>query len=170
MEQNVETARWRDALARTVVEEQAVAFDEFTHDDAWTIGTHLVEVARARKLAVTIAVMFGEQRVFHAALGGTSAANDDWLDRKFRVVRKHDRSSYGVGCLFRSRGRDYDVGSRYDPHLYAAVGGAVPLRVRGALIGAVGVSGLAEEDDHAVVVEVLTEYARRKNSAKADVH
>jgi uncharacterized protein (UPF0303 family) len=38
---------------------------------------------------------------------------------------------------------------------HAAFGGAFPLRVRGSLIGAVGVSGLAQEDDHDLVVEVL---------------
>jgi acyl-CoA reductase-like NAD-dependent aldehyde dehydrogenase len=42
----------------------------------------------------------------------------------------------------------------------AEAGPAVPLRVAGSLIDAVGVSGLAEEDDHRFVIDALRAFAR----------
>ncbi len=129
--------------------------------DAWAVGCRLVELGQKRALPIAVAIMFGEQRVFHAALAGASADNDSWLDSKFRVVRRFGNASLTVGTRFRASGRDFDADSRLDPRRYAAHGGAFPLRVRGSLIGAVGVSGLPQREDHALVVEVLTEYLGR---------
>ncbi|WP_418605263.1 heme-binding protein [Georgenia sp. SUBG003] len=49
------------------------------------------------------------------------------------------------------------MASRLDPATYAAHGGVFPLVLRrgGALLGAVGVSGLPQREDHAFVVEQL---------------
>ena len=76
--------------------EQLSDFDHFDHDDAWHIGSALVACCRAESLAVPISICLGEQRVFHAALPRTSADNDDWGDRKARVVRRFARSSLEV--------------------------------------------------------------------------
>ncbi|GAB2586523.1 heme-degrading domain-containing protein [Microlunatus antarcticus] len=124
-------------------------FATFTHDDSWRLGSALVAMCRAESLPVTISIHLGEQRAFHAALPGTSADNDAWAMRKTRVVRHFDRSSHEVGQAY--------VGA--DPALfhaafglpageYAPTGGAVPIRVQGAMVGVLAVSGLASIDDH----------------------
>lgn len=145
-----------ELLGRLEAEDDELRFPAFTHDDAWELGTRLRATAADRGLPVAIAIWFGTQRVFHAALPGTSADNDGWLDRKHRVVERFGRSSLRVGEEFRAKGEDFDTHARLDPQLYAAHGGVVPLRlVSGALIGAVGVSGLPQLDDHELVVEHL---------------
>jgi uncharacterized protein (UPF0303 family) len=49
--------------------------------------------------------------------------------------------------------------SPLDPALYAAHGGAFPIRVAGAgVIGVVAVSGLPQREDHALVVTALTQF------------
>ncbi|MET0784605.1 MAG: heme-binding protein, partial [Leifsonia flava] len=107
-------------------------------------------------LPVAIAVWFGPQRVFHAALPGANADNDAWLERKYRVVQRYGRASMAVGEMFRESGKNFDVDSRLDPTEFAAHGGVVPISIRNAgIIGAVGVSGLPQRDDHALVVEHL---------------
>lgn len=146
-------------------EEESVGFTRFDYRDAWQVGTRLVELSAERRHPVAVGIVFGEQRVFQAALVGSSAENDDWLARKFRVVAKHDSSSYAVKCLSHSSGTDYYAETGYSPADFALSGGAVPLRVNGSLIGAVGVSGLREEDDHALVIEVLRGYAEHFDGA-----
>ena len=120
-------------------------FDKFDHDDAWRLGSDLVAECRARQLPVTIGIHLGEQRVFHAALPGTSADNDHWAMRKTRVVWRFDRSSHEVGEAY---GRDFHIGFGLSAAEYAPTGGAVPIRVRGSLVGVLAVSGLTSADDH----------------------
>jgi uncharacterized protein (UPF0303 family) len=57
--------------------------DHFDLDTAWLIGTTLATNCRDQELPVTISIQLGIQRVFHAALPGTSADNDSWVDRPF---------------------------------------------------------------------------------------
>ncbi len=127
-------------------------FDSFDHDDAWRLGSSLV--ARCEGLPVTIAIHLGEQRVFHAALAGTSADNDDWVLRKIRVVRRFDRSSLEVGEIY-AEGDVFPARFGLPPSEYAPVGGAVPIRVHGSLVGVVAVSGLPSADDHAHALAAL---------------
>ncbi|WP_104130120.1 heme-degrading domain-containing protein [Cryobacterium sp. N21] len=136
-------------------QERTLQFDAFSHDDAWALGTRLRTTAAAQALPVAISIVLGDQRVFQVGLAGASADNDGWLERKFAVVRRYGHSSLAVGVKFRSRGVDFDVDARLDPTRFAAHGGAFPLFVRGSMVGVVGVSGLPQLDDHALVVEAL---------------
>ena len=68
--------------------EHPADFDRFDHDDAWRIGSALVARCRSDNLLVTSSIWLGQQKVFHAALPGTSADNDDWVEKKARVVRR----------------------------------------------------------------------------------
>lgn len=148
-----------ELLERLVAEESELVFERFTLDDAWELGGRLRATAAERGLPIAIAIWFGPQRVFHTALPGASADNDGWLDRKHRVVERYGRSSFLIGEAFRANGEDFDTHARLDPGEYAAHGGVVPLRVvGGTVIGAVGVSGLPQEDDHDLVVEHLRAY------------
>jgi uncharacterized protein (UPF0303 family) len=142
-------------LTQLLEQESTLQFDLFGHDNAWALGTQLRALAVGRSLPVAIVIVLGDQRVFHAGLPGASADNDGWIERKFAVVRRYGHSSLAVGEEFRSHGLDFDLDSRLDPARFAAHGGAFPLRVRGSLVGIVGVSGLPELDDHDLVVEAL---------------
>ena len=70
--------------------------EQFGHDEAWHVGSALAARCRAEQLPVTISIWLGEQRVFHAALPGTSADNDAWVEKKAQVVRRFNRSSLEV--------------------------------------------------------------------------
>lgn len=124
-------------------------FERFGHADAWRLGRALVEQCQAENLPVTITITLGEQRVFHAALPGTSADNDDWAMRKIRVVRRFDRSSHEVGETYAAAGPERFYAAFGLPATdYAATGGAVPIRVRGTQVGVLAISGLSSFDDH----------------------
>ncbi|MEV0603973.1 heme-degrading domain-containing protein [Streptomyces sp. NPDC050315] len=150
-----------DDITTLESQEHRLVLDHFDNDDAWALGSLLTDLARERNLAVTISIRRGAQRLFHCALPGTSADNDAWLDRKCRVVERYGEASFLVGARFRAKGRTFEDSSRLDPDTYAAHGGAFPLRLRGTgVIGAVAVSGLAQADDHALVVEALERFLR----------
>jgi uncharacterized protein (UPF0303 family) len=147
----------------SVLEEQEtrLVLESFTHDDAWRLGVLLVETARERGAPVAIDIRSASQQLFHYALPGSSANNDAWIDRKRRVVERYGASSFLVAARYRARGTTFDESSRLDLDRYAAHGGSFPLRVRAVgagTVGTVSVSGLAQEDDHALIVEVLERF------------
>lgn len=145
-----------DLLSELLDQERRLQLTSFDHDSAWALGAQLVDAARTAALPVTVSVRRGQQRLFHAALAGTSADNDGWIDRKSRVVDRFGHSSLYVGELFRSRGTTFEQSSDLDPRRYAAHGGVFPLIVSGAgPIGTVGVSGLPQVQDHEFVVQQL---------------
>jgi uncharacterized protein (UPF0303 family) len=135
--------------------ETVPGLDHFDHDDAWRVGSALVARCRAEGLAVAISIWLGEQRVFHAALPGTSADNDGWAERKARVVRRFACSSLEVHERHVSENPQFFTAFGLSPADYAPWGGAVPIRVRGALVGVLAISGLDSGDDHDLAVSGL---------------
>ncbi|MBX0300382.1 heme-degrading domain-containing protein [Cryobacterium sp. 1639] len=144
------------ALLPLLEEQNArIGFTSFDYDDAYRLGSAIMARAAAEDLRITVTMSFGEQRVFHAARPGTTADNDDWLARKFRVVSRYNVPSFLVSTKYRARGQDFNAATGLPITQYVAAGGAFPLRVNGSLIGAVGVSGLVENLDHDLVVWAL---------------
>ncbi|CAM5528340.1 UPF0303 protein [Streptomyces pilosus] len=140
-------------------QERRLVFEHFTHDDAWALGSLLVEMARERRAPVAIDIHRAGQQLFHAALPGSAPDNDAWIARKRRVVERYGSASYLVGARHRAKGTTFEASSRLDPDTYAAHGGSFPITVRGAgVIGAVTVSGLPQLEDHNMVVEALDRF------------
>ncbi len=154
-----------ELLERLVAEESELQFSRFTLEDAWVLGGRLRAAAASAGHPVAIAIWLGPQRVFHTALPGSSADNDGWLDRKHRVVERFGRASLLIGEQFRAKGEDFDTHARLDPRDYAAHGGVVPIGIRDVgVVGAVGVSGLPQQDDHDLVVAQLRAYLREQHA------
>ncbi|MEV6111062.1 heme-degrading domain-containing protein [Streptomyces sp. NPDC052109] len=142
-------------------QERRLVFRQFTHEDAWALGTLLVELARERQAPVAIDIHRAGQQLFHAALPGSTPDNDAWIARKRRVVERYGSSSYLVGARFRAKGTTFEDSSRLDPDTYAAHGGSFPIHVENAgVIGAVTVSGLPQLEDHRFVVAALEQFLK----------
>ncbi|MFD0225278.1 heme-degrading domain-containing protein [Streptomyces hirsutus] len=140
-------------------QERRLVFRRFTHEDAWALGSLLVETARERQAPVAIDIHRSGQQLFHAALPGSAPDNDAWIARKRRVVERYGSASYLVGARHRAKGTTFEESSRLDPDTYAAHGGSFPITVEGAgVIGAVTVSGLPQLEDHRMVVEALERF------------
>jgi uncharacterized protein (UPF0303 family) len=153
------TAPAAPEIADLEEQERRLTLQRFTHDDAWALGTLLVELAREREAPVAIDIRRGGQQLFHAALPGSTPDNDAWIDRKRRVVERYGCSSLLVGSRFRAKGTTFEESSRLDPDTYAAHGGAFPIAVTGAgVVGTVVVSGLPQVEDHKMVVEALEKF------------
>lgn len=149
-------------LAELLAQEERLALPHLDHDDAWRLGEVVAGLAAQRGLGVVVRVELdgeeGPHTVFQRAFAGTTPTNDWWLGRKAAVVRHFGLSSFAVGTRFRVEGTTFEESSGLDPERYAAHGGCVPLRVGGALVGVLGVSGLPQADDHALAVEGLEAY------------
>jgi uncharacterized protein (UPF0303 family) len=137
-------------------------FDDFDHEAAWRLGSALVARCRAAQHPVTLSIHLGEQRVFHSALPGTSADNDDWVMRKTRIVQRFDRSSHDVGQTYAAEDPMlFHTLFALPPADYAPTGGAVPIRVHGSLVGVLAVSGLASGEDHDLALAALEAASER---------
>ncbi|KAK5011601.1 hypothetical protein LTR39_004488 [Cryomyces antarcticus] len=149
--------------------EASLLFPSFTSDTAWEIGCLL----RSRLLqfhapvAVNISLANSNQVIFHTCTrSGTAPANDVWVSRKRATVLMWGYSTWymhnkmgGDEKGFRDR---YMLGERAGD--YAIHGGGFPIRVTGVegVVGVIVVSGLKQEQDHQVIVEVLQEYLKKQ--------
>ena len=130
----------------------------FTNTDAHRLGLLLLSFAVERDLAITIDVTRGNQVVFHVAMDGTTADNDDWVRRKTRAVQRFGEPSLLVGLRQRLTGGRIEDEAWFDERRYAAHGGCFPIVVRDVgIVATVTVSGLEQTADHALVVEALRE-------------
>ncbi|MFF9377768.1 heme-degrading domain-containing protein [Streptomyces griseoluteus] len=149
------------SVADLEAQEQRLVFRTFTHDDAWALGSLLVELGRERRAPIAVDIHRAGQQLFHAALPGSTPDNDAWIARKRRVVERYGSASYLVGSRFRAKGTTFEDSSRLDPDRYAAHGGSFPITVEGVgVIGSVTVSGLPQIEDHRLVVEALERFLK----------
>lgn len=152
----MEKAELESLIAQVEAEEAELRFPSFSNEDAIALGAAIAERARGRSLAVTVDIRRAAQQLFHLALAGTTADNDQWIIRKSRVVERFGHASFLIGLRLKLAGlsieEKYCVSSlEYSPH-----GGSFPITIQGTgLVGSVTVSGLPQEEDHALVVESI---------------
>jgi uncharacterized protein (UPF0303 family) len=149
-----------EQLVHQVEEQQRLLqLDRFDNDDAWRLGSMLVDLARSRGLPVVVDVRRPGQVLFHVSLPGTVPDNDTWVERKSRVVHRFGAPSFLLGLQARLAGTTFAERTGLAEQEYAAHGGSFPLTVKGTgVVGAVTVSGLPQAEDHALVVEALTAF------------
>lgn len=148
-----------ELLTKLLLEEEELQFTSFNEDTAWQIGSMFVNQAINRNLPITIDITRGVQQLFHASRPGASADNDEWIKRKVRLVNRLGHSSFYMGQYLKSCGKSIEEMYLLPESEYAPHGGCFPIIIKGSgVIGTIGVSGLAQEDDHKLVVQIIREY------------
>lgn len=146
-------------LEEIIEQENTLLFDHFSNEDAFNLGMTIYNIAKERRLPVTIEITKNTQTIFHVALEGTAPDNDEWLRRKKNLVTRTGMSSFRIVsklCKDNARFEDCFELSRED---YAPAGGCFPVKVKGTgMVGTVAVSGLEMSLDHALVVEGIRAY------------
>lgn len=149
-------------IAEIEAQERELLFTRFDNADAWELGSAMVAAATERSLPVTIDIRRHGHQLFHAALAGTTADNDAWIERKVNVVNRFGASSYLVGRRLAAKGDMLDERLGLEPVRFAAHGGAFPIRIADVgVVGTVTVSGLPQSEDHAFVVEMVRTFLGR---------
>ncbi|GAA4686329.1 heme-degrading domain-containing protein [Frondihabitans cladoniiphilus] len=148
-----------DILSALSEQDNRLRFARFEHDDALAVGTRIIELARSREQTISTSVWLGEQLVFQAALAGTSADNDSWMNRKVATVRHFDTASLSIMKRLEAYGvTDPATHRGVDRFAYAFNGGAVPIRIGATQVGVVVASGVDDYVEHDLVVEALDEH------------
>jgi len=148
-----------EILKRLLREEEDLQFTSFNEDTAWQIGSMFVNDAINNNLPITIDITRGVQQLFHASRPGASADNDEWIKRKVRLVTRLGHSSYYMGQFLKSCGKSIEEMYLLPESEFAPHGGCFPIIIKDSgVIGTISVSGLAQEDDHKLVVQVIREY------------
>lgn len=154
-----------DILQDLLAEEAALQFDHFDEESAWDIGSWLVSEAREKKLPIAIDIHRGERQLFHAGMPGASASNDEWIKRKIRTVERFGHSSYFMGRSLAAKGKSLEEAQYISETEFAAHGGCFPILIKGTgMVGTITVSGLPQEEDHALVCRAISTYLGGKSA------
>ena len=113
---------------------------------------------------MTIEVRRASRVVFRAARTGTNAHNDMYVAGKARIVARFGHSTMYERLRYEHEGTTFAEATSLAFPEYAPHGGGFPLIVAGTgPVGVAIVSGLPQEADHALIVEVLGEYVAELN-------
>lgn len=137
---------------------------QFNNEVAWKLGSYARQIATEqypnRAIVIDISTTNGH-RLFHTTIGsGTVLNNDHWIDRKRNTVQRFGFSSYYMGRKLEPTGKSMQEGLFISPIDYAIHGGSIALKVVNCdyLVGTFTVSGLAQEEDHLLALEVLENF------------
>lgn len=145
-----------DILRALLIQEDELQLYYFNNQTAWELGSLIKTAADQTVAAIAIEVYAFEQVLFSYFMLGTNKDNQEWINRKRQTVLRFGHSSYYQGQHCVSSNRDFEAQRHIDPHKYCAHGGSFPIRIRNSgLVGAVTVSGLAQEVDHQMVIDSL---------------
>ncbi|MCF8020134.1 conserved protein of unknown function [Petrocella atlantisensis] len=151
----------KEKMTNLLNQEVVLQFDTFSNKMALEIGLLLVEEAEKENKPVTIDITRHNHQLFHVAMEGTSADNDTWVRRKSNVVNRFSHSSMYMSLKLEVKGGTMEEAYFLNSADFAAHGGSFPIRIKDTgVIGTITVSGLPSEQDHQMVVHVLSQYLK----------
>ncbi|CZT23631.1 related to DUF967 domain protein [Ramularia collo-cygni] len=145
--------------------DKTLIFPTFTAETAWLLGSRLRTklLAFSKPAIIDISLANGNHCLFHAAThSGTTPDNDVWVSRKRASTLRFGTSTWllhnkykGDELAFASK---FSLGAKAGD--YAIHGGGWPVRVQGVegVVGVIVVSGLKQEQDHGIIIQVVGEY------------
>ncbi len=148
-----------DEIRILEMQEAELQFATFNADVAWRLGSHMRELALTAPKPVAIGIWMAGTLLFYAGTQGITANNEDWLRRKRNTVMRLGRSTMLVGTELARTGSTLEAKQAMLPADYVAHGGGFPVLLRGSgCVGAMGVSGLTQREDHALLITALSEH------------
>lgn len=115
---------------------------------------------------IAVKIVLGRRIIALLAQDGTNADNAHFLDLKINTVFNCGHSSLWWFHHLRSTGRTLADVAWADPTQVIDMGGGVPLWAHGQIVGAIAVSGLAHEDDHALIMTASRQLIGRRDTLK----
>lgn len=123
-------------------------FNEFTHAQALEMGLEAVRLVKERQWRrIGVRIILHDVLVFQYLMDGKN--EDNYLQGKINVVKETGLSSDEVF------NRSAEFEQLLDKAEYCVSGGAVPIIVKGEVYGVIAISGMTQEKDHELAMEVL---------------
>ena len=123
-------------------------FNEFTHAQALEMGLEAVRLVKERQWRrIGVSIILHDVLVFQYLMDGKN--EDNYLQGKINVVKETGLSSDEVF------NRSAEFEQLLDKAEYCVSGGAVPIIVKGEVYGVIAISGMTQEKDHELAMEVL---------------
>ncbi|KAI5950041.1 hypothetical protein CANMA_005395 [Candida margitis] len=144
--------------------EEKHVLKSFNSEVAWELGSlgrQLSQELHSSKAIVIDITLTSGQTLFHSAVSsGTAYDNDNWVKRKYNTVFRFGKSSFYIGQKLRQKGKSIEEAMFVSSKEFASHGGSVPLRVvsNEFIVGALTISGLAQEEDHLLALQILQKY------------
>ena len=158
----METESLNKLLTELINQENELQFSSFSNDDAFQLGTMILNEAKSNNKSVTIDISLNNHCLFHYAMTGTSIDNAEWIRRKKNVVNRFRHSSFFMGTKMKNEEKDFYETYSLPEIDYAAHGGAFPLIIKDVgVVGSIAVSGLPQQEDHELVVKVINMYLEK---------
>ena len=144
-------------------EEYYLTIQSLSLPGALEIGEIAKSFGVMRGLPIAVEVRLGDWIIYHAALPGSTAENQWWIDRKARVVLLKHHSTLYERVSAQERGVDWHKENGLLDETHAIHGGGLPLITQNeGFVGVLLISGQPQVEDHLLGVEVLTEFLARK--------
>ncbi len=144
-------------VAELEAEFARLRFAKFDHETALALGEDLIRRSRDRGWPMAVSVKLGDHEVFHVALPGAKPINDNWIRRKRNLIELTGEPSFLVGQRLAAAGKTLDDLNLSEVD-FAPAGGGYPLIVGDTVVGSAIVSGVPQQDDHALLVEALAAF------------
>lgn len=141
-----------------------IKLKNFGAEQAFQLGSLARRIANERYASKSVVIditLASGQVLFHSATGtGSAADNDEWVNRKKRLTLRCGKSSFAVGQSLRMKGKTMEEALFISSLEYASHGGSVPIRIESfdGLIGALTISGLAQQEDHLLAIDILKQF------------
>jgi len=142
--------------SKLLVEEKSLIPTHFDLNDALKLGDIAKSIGHSCNLPIAIEVRIGNWVVYHASLPSSTADNQNWIDRKARVVLLKNHSTLFGRVNSEETGTDWYVSNDLTPETYSIHGGGSPLITENlGFQEALIISGLSHVEDHLFGVEIL---------------
>ncbi len=123
-------------------------FKSVSHQNCFEMGTLALQIVKERQLRrIGVRISLENKLVFQYLMDGKN--EDIYLKGKEKVVKTTEHSS---DYVFNHKD---DYSELLDDETYCVSGGSVPIMINGECKGSISISGMTQEADHALSVEVL---------------
>ena len=145
---------------QTIAEqEKSLVFEKFGQEDAVAIGMKLYEKAKAEGKSIAFQISLNRKVIFHLNMDGCSPDNDIWLNKKENMVYRFWQSSFQTVTFAEMLGSNVFDFYALDKEQYVGAAGGFPITLKGVgCVGAISCGGQMPEQDHQIIVDVLSEY------------
>jgi uncharacterized protein (UPF0303 family) len=151
----------QELLQELLEQERTIQFPSFSNETALEVGLALLKAAQDQGKSLTIDITRHGHQLFHYAMSGTTADNDEWIRRKSNVAKRFGHSSFYVGTYLATVGKTIEERYFVSPQEYVPHGGSFPLIIRGTgIIGTITVSGLPQKEDHEFLTSTLKQFLK----------